>query len=125
MDNAAMGGAPLVALIIVGIIAAVLVHEAAHWLAAHALGGRDVRVHLVGLSPKVSAELPPGAVTKALFFVAGMLANITVAAVLVAMATPTTIILGALQALLALSNLLPLSGSDGAQLWHLWSRRRR
>jgi membrane-associated protease RseP (regulator of RpoE activity) len=110
-------------LVIAGIIAAVLLHEAAHFLAARAVGGRDVRVHLIGLSPKVSAELPPGRMSNAMFFASGPLANLTAAAMLVAMSTPTTVVLGALQGLLGVVNLLPLPNADGLRLWRLFRRR--
>jgi hypothetical protein len=109
----------LLALVVVGIIAAVLVHEGAHWCAARALGGSDVRVEWLSFKPTVHATLPPSRASVIIFFAAGMLANATAAVGLWLFGSPISVVLGALQAALAITNLVPLRDTDGAKLWAL------
>ncbi|MBM4281793.1 MAG: hypothetical protein FJ137_13870 [Deltaproteobacteria bacterium] len=108
----------LLAAVVVGFLATVVVHEAGHAAAARLLGAKVVRVRWGWPVARVEADLPPGRGRKALFLLAGAGANVAVAAVAVA-AGSHGVIVGAASAVFAVLTLVPRGTSDGAQLWAL------
>jgi hypothetical protein len=102
-----------------GFVAALLVHELGHVLAAGALGGHDFRLTRIWPVVRVEAELPPGAGHQAVFLASGAIANVGAAGALVGWGGPFAVA-GCLQVIFAVVALLPIGESDGARLWRLW-----
>ncbi|HEY1097660.1 MAG TPA: hypothetical protein VGF99_01985 [Myxococcota bacterium] len=110
----------------VAAVAAVVVHELGHLLAAGAFGGRRLRLVPGWPAFRVEAELPdvPGAFV--VFVAAGALANIGAAVALVGLAErlPLLRVVAVVQVAMAVLAALPIGHSDGAQLLAWWRRQR-
>jgi hypothetical protein len=104
---------------VVGVLAALVVHELGHVLAAGALGGHGFRLARIWPAVRVEAELPPGHGNEAVFLLGGVIANLGAAGALVGFGGVFALA-GALQLLLGAVALLPIGNSDGARLWRLW-----
>jgi len=102
-----------------GIVAALIVHELGHVLAAGALGGHGFRLTRIWPAVRVEAVLPPGTGHEAVFLAGGVIANLGAAGALVGFGGVFAVA-GALQLLFAVVALLPVGDSDGARLWRLW-----
>ena len=99
-----------------------VVHEASHAVAALLVGGRRVRLVRRGFFWAVAAELPGSRWAEVAFVAAGPLANLVLGGVAGA-AGPHLWLFGAVQVLTCVLALMPAEGSDGQQLWRLWSAR--
>lgn len=110
------------------LMAALLVHELGHVLAAGALGGHGFRLTRVWPALRVEATLPAGPGHEFTFFIAGAVANLGAAAALWglrgadAAMGPVFMIAAALQLLVGGVALLPVGQSDGARLLALRHR---
>jgi hypothetical protein len=105
--------------VVVGLIAALIVHELGHVLAAGALGGHGFRVTRIWPAVRIEAELPPGRGHEVVFLLGGAIANLGAAGALVGFGG-TFAVAGALQVLFAVVALVPIGDGDGARLRRLW-----
>ena len=117
-----MGIVEFVAVIAAAAVAAVVVHEGGHVLAAGALGGSGFRITRVWPVIRVEATIPEGPGYEAVFLVAGAMANLGAAGALFGFGGPFAIA-GAVQGLMAVLSVLPVGESDGSRLVMLWKAR--
>lgn len=116
--------------IVVGLVAALAIHELGHVLAAGALGGHGFRITRIWPAIRIEAELPPGRGAEVVFLLAGAIANLGAAGALAgfwgrfaplqgANVQPADVfaVAAAAQLLVGLVALLPIGDSDGARLW--------
>ena len=108
------------AVVVCSVPVALAVHEGGHALAAVLLGARRIRVGLT----RVEADVDGVGRTVA-FLAAGPLANLVVGAVLVDVGGLCCGVVGAVNVVCAVVNLVPHGTSDGAQAWRLCSARVR
>ena len=110
------------ATIVIAVVAAVVVHEGGHVLAAGALGGEGFRVTRVWPVIRVEATIPPGPGHELVFLLAGAVANLGAAAALFGFGG-RLVLLGLIQGLMAVLSLVPVGESDGSRLVALIKRR--
>ena len=101
--------------IAIAVVIALVVHEAGHWLAAHALGQR-VRVRRIRWGAAVEAEFDDDA-PRIAFLLAGPVMSVGFGVVLVVIGGWWGVV-GVVSLLFAV---LTLAGSDGRQAWALWA----
>lgn len=111
----------LLPLLFVGVIVAVLVHEAGHAVAARLCGGRRVAIRFGWPAAHTEAALPAGRVRQTLFLLGGAIANMIVGAPAIAFGGGSAVV-GFVCCACAIANLWPHDRSDGAQLLALWVR---
>ena len=109
----------LVAVVVASVVAALLVHEGGHALAAKALGGEGLRLVLGWPAVRVEVKLPPGKEIEAAFLLAGALANLGAAGAMANTTSSGFHFAAGVQLASAIVNLVPLGTSDGARLLRL------
>jgi Zn-dependent protease len=102
-----------------GVVAAVVVHEGGHAMAAKALGATRVGFKLSAFLVTTDADLPNTRGSHIAFLCAGPLANVGAAVALLTEPQPVAVVMGSLQFVFAVLNLLPFRQSDGHQLLRL------
>lgn len=107
--------ADIVIVVVVSAIAALLVHELGHLLAAGALGGTDLRLRLGWPALHVEATLPDQPGFLVVFLAAGAIANLGAAAALWGFGGVFKLA-ALVQLAMAAAALLPVGTSDGARL---------
>jgi len=107
--------ADIVIVVVVSGIAALLVHELGHLLAAGALGGSNLRLRFGWPALRVEATLPEQPGFLVVFLAAGAIANLGAAAALWGFAGVFRIA-ALVQLAMAAAALLPVGTSDGARL---------
>jgi Zn-dependent protease len=117
--------AVLLLTVVLGVLAAVLVHEGGHAMAAKALGATRVRLRLSGFLVTTEADLPNTRGCHVAFLCAGPLANVGAAVALLTEPRPVAVVLGSLQLVFGVLNLLPFRKSDGQQLLRLLKEKSR
>jgi hypothetical protein len=104
----------MLALVFGSLVPALVVHEAGHWLAAHALGARRVKLKWIRWGAAVEAQFDDDG-PRIGFLLAGPAASVAFGVVLVALGGWW----GVVGAVSILFGLLTLAGSDGRQAWSL------
>jgi hypothetical protein len=112
----------LLGVIVGSLVAALMVHEGGHALAAKALGGEGLRVVVGWPAVRVEAKLPPGKENEAAFLVAGVMANLGAAGAMAQTSSWGLHLAAVVQLVSVVVNLLPLGTSDGARLLALVKR---
>ena len=113
--------ATMAGMVVLGGVSALAVHEGGHALAALAAGGRVTSLVCRGLHAAVHAQVP--AEHRALFFAAGVAANVVCAAFF-GLGPGLWRVVAGIHLLHAAFALWPERGSDGAQLLELWHAAR-
>lgn len=109
----------MLAIVLVAVVVALVVHEAGHWIAAHALGGRCVRLKRIRWGAAVEADFDDDDPPRIAFLLAGPVVSAAFGVVLVVIGGWW----GVVGAVSLLFGVLTLGGSDGRQAWALWAGR--
>jgi hypothetical protein len=108
----------VLAVLLVAVVVALVVHELGHFVAAHMLGARHVRVKWIRWGAAVEASFDDDG-PRIGFLLAGPAASVLFGVVLVAIGVAGGGWWGLVGAVSILFGLLTLVGSDGRQAWAL------
>lgn len=104
-----------------GIVASVVIHEAAHALVAQSMGWEVIGLRITRRGPAVAVKAPEElqkALMSSLWLVAlaGPMSNLILGEALLVTHVPVLVFLGYFNLIIAAFNLLPLPGSDGKHI---------